>query len=59
MSPHISDAMGQARMENLYGGFGKKFLVSTTVLLWLRDIQQLYVVASLKWFGFQCFNLFL
>lgn len=59
MSLHISDVTSQARMENFHEGFGNRGLISMTVLLWLREIQQLCVVANLKWFGFQCFNLFL
>lgn len=55
----VSDVMNQARMENFHEGFGNEGLISMTVLLWLREIQQLHVVANLKWFGFQCFNLFL
>lgn len=36
-----------------------RVLISMTVLLWLREIQQLCVVANLKRSGFQAFNLFL
>lgn len=54
----VSDVISEWR-TSLWKGFGNRLLISTTVLLWLREVQQLHVVANLKWFGFQCFNLFL
>lgn len=47
-----------AGVDNFHKGLENRCLISMTALLWLKEIQQLHADANLKWFGFQCLNLF-